>query len=163
MIEISSGMKKIAIIILLIFSVGCKKEPVEKPDRLIDKEDMVNIMYDLALLNVLKYQNPIKMEKFEKNDLAYVYKKYKIDSAQFVQSNRYYAADYKGYKVMFDEIALRVEDNKKLYDSLAKLDEKKLKLLNKNKPSVKDSLNKEESVQQRLEKGAKEETQGVLN
>ncbi|WP_366185289.1 DUF4296 domain-containing protein [Flavobacterium ovatum] len=155
-------MKKIAVIILFIFSVGCKKERVERPDHLIDKSDMVNIMYDLALLNVIKYQYPVQVEDYEKNDLAYVYKKYKIDSAQFVQSNRYYAADYKGYKKMYDEIALKVEDNKILFDSLTKLDEKKL--LKKKKSIVKkDSLSKEKRLQQRLEKGAKEETQGVLD
>jgi hypothetical protein len=155
-------MKKIAVFILLIFSLGCKRKPLEKPDRLIDKSDMINIMYDLALLNVIKYQYPLVTEKYEKNELAYIYKKYKIDSAQFVQSNSYYAADYKGYKVMYDEIALKVDTNKKLLDSLIKLDIKKS--LKKKKPPVKmESLNNKESVQQRLEKGAKEETQGVLN
>ena len=97
-----------------------------------------------------------------KNELAYVYDKYNIDSAQFVQSNSYYAADYKGYKVMFDEIALKVDSNAKLLDSLIKLEAKKLPKKKKN-TIKKDSLSKDESVQKRLEKGLKEETQGVLN
>jgi hypothetical protein len=156
-------MKKIALIVILIFLIACKKEAVEKPDRLIDKEDMVNIMYDLALLNVIKYQYAAKLDnKYDKNELGYVYTKYNIDSAQFVQSNSYYAADYKGYKVMFDEIALKVDSNAKLLDSLIKLEAKKLPKKKKN-TIKKDSLSKNESVQKRLEKGLKEETQGVLN
>ncbi|WP_418264135.1 DUF4296 domain-containing protein [Flavobacterium faecale] len=158
-------MRHIAIIIILFLSIGCKKEPLEKPDRLIEKSDMINIMYDLALLNVIKYQYPGTLEQYEKGDLEYVYKKYKIDSAQFVQSNSYYAADYKGYKKMYDAIALKVEENSKLYDSLVKMDEnKKLKAL-KKKPGVakKDSLAKKETLQERLEKGAKEDAEGVLD
>ncbi|GIZ09940.1 DUF4296 domain-containing protein [Flavobacterium sp. UMI-01] len=133
---------------------------MEKPERLIEQSEMIEIMYDLALLNVIKYQFPGTIENYEKEDLAYIYKKYKIDSLQFVQSNSYYAADYKGYKKMYDAIALKIETNSKLYDSLSQLDQKKLK--KKAIVPKKDSLRKG-TLKERLEKGAQEATQGVLN
>lgn len=163
-------MKYVMIVILLIISIGCNKLAVEKPERLIDKEVMVDIMYDLALLNVVKYQYAETAEKYEKIDLKYVYKKYKIDSAQFVQSNSYYAADYKGYKVMYDEIALKIENNKTLFDSLHKLEEKKIKALKKRKvvspkkPVVKkDSVISSTNKDLKINKTSGDKTQGVLN
>ena len=51
-------MKKIIpFIIVLIVLAGCKKELVKEPKRLIEKEKMVNIMYDLSILEATKIQN----------------------------------------------------------------------------------------------------------
>jgi hypothetical protein len=50
-------------------------------------------MYDLAVLEGIKYQNRL-LDSNQINSATYIYKKYKIDSLQLAQSNVYYASDY---------------------------------------------------------------------
>ena len=113
--------------------VSCKDEVIEKPERLIDKDVMVDIMYDLSVLEAIKYQNPTSLDTFKINPRDYIYKKYKIDSLQFAKSNIYYAADYEDYKLMFEEITKRLDDTKKNVESLIKLENKKKKPAATNK------------------------------
>ncbi|PWB25862.1 DUF4296 domain-containing protein [Flavobacterium sp. HTF] len=132
-------MKNFVLIILVLFlSVSCKKDLVKEPKRLIEKEKMIDIMYDLSILEAIKYQNPLSVDSIDTNQKKFVLQKYKVDSLQFAQSNIYYASDYDTYKDMFDEIAKRLEKNQKKADSLVKIEEKKAakeKKKNKNKVS----------------------------
>ncbi|MEO8534182.1 MAG: DUF4296 domain-containing protein [Flavobacterium sp.] len=119
-------MKNFVLIILVLFlSVSCKKELVKQPKKLIEKGKMIDIMYDLSLLEAMKYQHPLSADSVDTSQKRFVLQKYKVDSLQFAQSNIYYAADYDGYKEMFDEIAKRLEKNQRVADSLVKIEEKK--------------------------------------
>lgn len=121
--------KTVSFLVVLILFLSCKEEAVEKPDRLIEKGKMVNIMYDLAILEGIKYQNPTSLVTYDINPSKYIYKKYKIDSLQFAQSNVYYASNYEDYKDVFDEIIKRIDDQKEVMDSLVKMENKrKMKL-----------------------------------
>ena len=113
------------IILVLFFSVSCKKELVKEPENLIEKEKMVDIIYDLSLLDAIKYQQPLSLDSLESNPKKFVFKKYKVDSLQFAQSNMYYAADFDTYKEMFDEISARLEKEKKSNEKKLKAEEKK--------------------------------------
>ena len=117
------------ILISLIFS--CKEEVVKKPENLIEKEIMVDVMYDLALLEAIKYQSPNALQAHKINPDEYIYKKYKIDNTQFVQSNMYYASDYKEYKKMYDQINLRLVKKKSLLEEAIKNEKDKALLLKK--------------------------------
>lgn len=126
-------MKNIlSFVMLLILFVSCKEEVVAKPDRLIDEDEMIDIMYDLAILEGIKYSNPASLDSNQINSATYIYKKYQIDSLQLAQSNVYYASDYVAYKNMYDELTKRFESKKVILDSIIKKD-------NKDK-SIKDSL-----------------------
>ncbi|WP_316633238.1 DUF4296 domain-containing protein [uncultured Flavobacterium sp.] len=142
-------MKNCILIVLVLFlSVSCKKELVKQPAKLIEKGKMIDIMYDLSLLEAIKYQNPVSVDSNETNPTKFILQKYKVDSLQFAQSNMYYAADYDGYKDMFDEIGKRLAKNQRATDSLVKIDEKKEAKAKKKevkailKDSVKKPLNK---------------------
>jgi hypothetical protein len=111
-------MKKIALLlsVILLFA-GCNNSPVQKPEKLIDEETMANIIYDLSVLEAMKSRDG----KLVRNSTsAYVYKKYKIDSVQFVQNNQYYAAEIDKYKKIYEKVNARLESEKKAADSLAK-------------------------------------------
>lgn len=101
-------MKRIVIVLccaLLVFS--CGKKSVDKPDNLIAKDKMVDILYDISLLEAIKSQN-LKGGINKKRANEYIYKKYKIDSLQFAKSNKYYAADLNEYKKMYDKVRERL-------------------------------------------------------
>jgi hypothetical protein len=137
-------MKKIlSLLAIWAVFISCKEEAIIKPEHLIEKEVMEEIIYDLTVLDAIKYQNPASLEMHNINPSKYIYKKYKIDSLQFAQSNVYYASDYGEYKIMFEQITKRLEKSKAVTDSLVKLEEKKKTALLKKKKAalkVKDSL-----------------------
>ncbi|MRX68965.1 protein of unknown function [Flavobacterium resistens] len=141
-------MKNFVFIILVLFlSVSCKKELVKEPKGLIEKGKMVDIMYDLSLLEAIKYQNPLSLDSVESDPKKFILKKYKVDSLQFAQSNIYYAADYETYKDMFDELGKRLAVQERATDSILKIEEKKAakaakkKAIEKPKDSLKSASN----------------------
>lgn len=137
-------MKKIIILLATVFVfISCKDEVIKKPNRLIEKETMVNIMYDLSVLDGIKYQNPSSLDSFKINPKKYIYNKYKIDSVQFAQSNIYYASNYEEYSGIIDEINNRLTKKKSEVTAVIKADAKKKKLVKKPilpKNKVLDSL-----------------------
>lgn len=129
--------KILPFLVVLILLFSCKKELVKTPNHLIEKDKMVNIMYDLSLLEAIKVNNPSSLDSFKPNSKEYIFKKYKIDSLQFAMSNVYYAADYKGYKKMFEQIKARLDENKSFVDSVVKVKRKKDSILAKAKKKLK--------------------------
>lgn len=125
------------LIVLFVLS-GCKKELVKEPKRLIEREKMVNIMYDLSLLEAMKVENPVLMDSIKYTSNQYIYKKYKIDSIQFAQSNIYYAADYKEYEKMYNQIKARLDNEKTQVNSLIKAEAKKKIVMAKKKKKLKE-------------------------
>ncbi|WJS95362.1 DUF4296 domain-containing protein [Flavobacterium johnsoniae] len=138
-------MKNFIVILLVLFlSISCKKELVKQPAKLIEKEKMVDIMYDLAILEAIRYQKPMSLDSLESDPKKFILRKYKVDSLQFAQNNIFYASDYESYKEMFDEVNKRIAVNQRAADSLTKIDEKKAAKAKKNKIKEvsKDSVRK---------------------
>lgn len=140
-------IKKTLFFGILILLISCKEEVVKKPDNLIEKEVMVNILYDLSLLEAMKFQSTKPLEVYKVSPSQYLYRKYKIDSLQFFQSNIYYASDYKVYKKMNEQINERLDKNKILIEAKIKTEKKKALLLEKSKSKLQkksDSLTKKD-------------------
>jgi len=103
-------MKKLVTIFLLFaILISCQKPAVSKPDNLIDEEVMVDIIYDISVLEAMKSQKAVILEANKINPNTYIYKKYKIDSLQFANSDKFYASDIKKYKEIFDKVNKRME------------------------------------------------------
>ncbi|GAA3758601.1 DUF4296 domain-containing protein [Flavobacterium ginsengiterrae] len=140
-------MKNFLVIVLVLFlSVSCKKEVVKQPAKLIEREKMIDIMYDLSLLEAMKYQHQELIDSTETNPTKFILKKYKVDSLQFAQNNMYYAADYENYKDMFDEVGKRLAKVQRATDSIVTIEDKKAakEAKKKKKEVVKDSVKKAE-------------------
>lgn len=115
-------MKKVLVFLLgLMLTVSCQDSVVEKPDNLIDKDQMVDIIYDLSLLEAIKSSNYSSLESRKIDPNTYIYKKYKIDSLQFAKSDRYYASDIDVYSGIYDKVSKRLESNKNAIDSTNKV------------------------------------------
>lgn len=143
-------MKKvIALFILVVSFFSCNNDLVEKPDNLIDKKVMKDILYDMLILDAVKYQDPNVLYENGVNPKTYVFKKYKIDSLQFTKSNAYYAADYREYKKMYDELSDRLKKDKEAIDLVNKKAEKKEDALKKAKEKkIKDSIAKVKKIKE---------------
>ncbi|WP_136667357.1 DUF4296 domain-containing protein [Flavobacterium sp. H122] len=129
-------MKKIIGFFLIFTLFSCSDKAIEKPDNLIDEAKMENILYDLALLQAIKGNDAKLLPKNNIDPKKYIYQKYKIDSLQFVNSNKYYSADIENYKSLYERVLERVKNNRlKAEKILKKESDAKLK-------KIKDSVSK---------------------
>lgn len=130
-------MKKIVAFIFVIVLLACTdvhKSP--KPTNLIEKDKMVNIMYDIRLISAARSKNYKKLKDSAVFTDAYIYHKYQIDSLTFRQNLDYYATQsFKEFKDIEHSVKLRLDINKKKVqneikrkDSLEKPKEKKTKI-----------------------------------
>ena len=136
-------MKKIILMLCFVMTVlSCQNTTIEKPKKPIDEDLMIDILYDLSLMEAMKSQN-ISDSDNTVNSSQYIYKKYKIDSIQFVQNNKYYATDVDNYKKMFDKVKARLENEANKLDTIMKKKGEKLtpavtsSTLNSDQPQVK--------------------------
>jgi len=128
-------MKKIvALLVFLSFFFSCKKEEaVQKPAHLIGKSKMIDVLYDLSLLEAVNQGHLASTMNYKVNPKEYIYKKYKVDSAQFSQSNIYYAANYVEYQDMLNLVTKRIDSKKVVVDSLYKIQKKQDSIVNARK------------------------------
>lgn len=113
-------MKKlIHLLFISLMAVGCQQvDKPAKPDDLIAKELMVDIFTDVYLSNAAKsVNNKVIRQRGIKLD-SFIYKKYRIDSLQFVNSNAYYSADLDTYQEIFKAVEARLTLLNKELDSL---------------------------------------------
>ncbi len=144
-------MKKITLLLLIVIISACSsKNEVQKPEKLIDKAVMENILYDLALLQALKSYSPQKLKDNSINPKTYIYQKYKIDSTQFAENNKFYASKMDEYKLIFDNVAARLQKQKAQIDTIIKKEERiKSK---KNQDSAKKAIAKQKEIFKKLPK-----------
>ncbi|MBP8065999.1 MAG: DUF4296 domain-containing protein [Flavobacterium sp.] len=102
-------MKKIVVFLSVLLLVSCNDTGVEKPEHLIEKDEMIAILYDITLLQASENVNAAKLKEEGVKANDFIYKKYNIDSLIFAQNNRYYASRPATYKKMFGEVYNRIE------------------------------------------------------
>ena len=112
-------MKKVLFFFIgVLILLSCQQSAIDKPDNLIDEDTMEDILYDLALLDAIKTNDPASLDKKKITAATYVYDKYDIDSLQFVNSNHYYAADVHNYLKMYQRVEERLGKEKTQIDTI---------------------------------------------
>lgn len=133
-------LKIILLCIVLLSIVSCKNKVVEKPDNLIPKDRMTDILLDIALVNAARGVNTDMLEKNEIVPEEYIYQKHTIDSLQFAESNTYYASKPADYAAMYKEVETRLKAMKEEFNK-AREEQRKSDSIQKANPA------KEEQVQ----------------
>jgi hypothetical protein len=133
----------------VIFIVACQQvENAEEPKNLIPETKMIDVLTDLLKLDAAESYSSIEFEKREVSTKDLIFKKYKIDSLQFVESSIYYAEDFKVNERIYDSVKQRLEREKKQYDSLVKLEKDSIQeSRRKVKAPQKGRLKKKEILQ----------------
>jgi hypothetical protein len=110
-------MKKLQRIIILCLVFSCNNtlnQNNKPPENLISKEKMVDIIYDMTLINVAKGVNKSILENNGIIPEQYLFNKHSIDSILFAKSNEYYSYDLKTYQTIYDNVKIKLEKNKKI-------------------------------------------------
>ena len=97
-------MKQLLFIVFLVVFVSCEsKVKYKKPDNLISREEMINLLIDMHIANGTTSVKNIS-DDGEKNYMSLVYEKYQIDSTRFAESNFYYISNIEEYESIFKEV-----------------------------------------------------------
>ena len=105
-------MKQLLFLFLSLFVFSCSKNPAPKPDNLLDEEVMVDIIYDISILQATDGSMPYKLTEHTIEMDEYIFEKYKIDSVTYRQNQRYYAADARKYKKIYKKVIERLDQEK---------------------------------------------------
>lgn len=123
-------MRKIFFLITFIILFSCGEEVIDMPVNLISKEKMIDILYDMAIINAAKTNAPQVMEDRNFVPMQYIYNKYEIDSIQFVSSDLYYASKPLEYEDIYEKLEERIKKEKERFE---KQDEEEKDGLNQEK------------------------------
>ena len=102
-------MKQLLFLFLSLFVFSCSKNPAPKPDNLLDEEVMVDIIYDISILQATDGSMPYKLTEHNIKMDQYILDKYKIDSTTYRQNQKYYAANARKYKKIYKKVIERLD------------------------------------------------------
>ena len=110
-------MVRISIILLIIIAIGCQSvEKAPEPSQIIDKERMVEMLTDIAVLKAAKGSYRRVLEEHDVNPEEFILKKYGIDSVTFAENNAWYASQLKEYEKIFNEVKDNLSASKEEYE-----------------------------------------------
>ena len=117
---------KYLFLILILSLLSCQDvNKMEKPDDLIPKDKMADVLLEMALLQGAKSADRRAFEETGLKPESYIWERFDIDSLQFVESSNYYAENYSEYQKIYLEVQQRLEVLQVTYDSLREIEQKK--------------------------------------
>ena len=121
-------MRSFLLLLVLFFSLAACQDVkrMEKPDNLIPKEKMVDVLIELALIKGAKTTNRSMFLQLDIDQGKYVWERFDIDSLQFAESSNYYAENYDQYLEIYLEVQKRLETMQVKYDTLKAREQRKL-------------------------------------
>ena len=110
-------MKKIIILLVLTTLFSCSNKEKNVPQNLMSEDQMVNFLFDINIINSSRaFRNRSELNYYNIKD-SLLFKKHKIDSIIFSESNFYYASNPKLYLRIYSKLETKL---KLLKDSLSK-------------------------------------------
>lgn len=109
------------ILILSGFFMACTSNTIiKKPENLIPKEQMVDLLTDIFIADGGDNIKNINMQR-NINYFPLVFEKYQIDTTRFRESNYYYTSRIDDYDEILEKVDKRLKALKEQYDSQFKL------------------------------------------
>lgn len=103
------GKKGYILVLTALCIISCGRDVVEKPENLIEKDLMIDIYYDISILNSLKSTGADKLESIDLQPDEFLFEKYGIDSTQLSKSSIYYTSNANLQLEMFTEVEQRLQ------------------------------------------------------
>ena len=112
-------MKQLTALVFILILWSCQdvKRP-EIPENLIPEDQMAAVLTEVYLINAARsFDNKTIKEQKVRLD-SFFFRKFNIDSLQFVKSNAYYTANLSAYNALFEKVQQRMTLMKVEADSL---------------------------------------------
>jgi len=117
-------------LLMTLMLVSCYDvQKPEKPDDLISEDKMVDVLVETVIMSSAKGINKRELENKGILPDSFIYKKHKIDSLQFVNSNNYYAYDIENFNQIYTRVKDSLEALRLHYKEVQKKEEKSKKKL----------------------------------
>jgi len=132
-------IKTLKYFLLVALVISCKNNNIEKPkkpDNLISTDKMIEVIYDISLINSVKGVNKKIIEHKGISPEDYIYKRHDIDSLQFALSNEYYAYNLKTYEAIYYNVKEKLEEDKNKFENLKVEDQKEQNIKNNRKEEI---------------------------
>ncbi len=129
--------------LIFLLITACEMGSVDgpkKPKKLLSEEQMIDVLYDFAVLNSAKNINKIVLEKRGIVPVDFVYKKHGIDSTQFIESSAYYTYKSEVIQRIYDSVIGRLERDKTFFEAIYAKEQAKEDSLNKLTAKYRDSV-----------------------
>jgi hypothetical protein len=110
----------LSVILSMFLLFSCAEELIQKPENLIPQDKMVLIFKELAIVNAAKGTNIGNLKDNGIEPTTYLFEKFDIDSAQFVDSDRYYASKPLLYETMYIDVETRLENQRIQLEAMKK-------------------------------------------
>jgi len=128
--------------VLFVFTTSCQDvKKTEKPENLIAKDMMVDILTEVYLSNAARSVNNKRLKEYNIRLDSVIYNKYHIDSLQFVESNAYYSSNLKTYAKIITSVEERLNilqiEKDSIYEIVKKEKEKEDSIKAKKKKEQK--------------------------
>ena len=120
----------LSVILCMFLIFSCAEELIQKPENLIPQDKMVLIFKELAIVNAAKGTNIGNLKDNGIEPTTYLFEKFDIDSAQFVDSDRYYASKPLLYETMYKDVETKLE-NQRIQLEASKKEKDSLNLVKK--------------------------------
>lgn len=143
-------MKHIIYIFTVVLLSSCTSNTIyKKPENLLSKKEMVNILTDMYLAEGARSVQNKDAEKLV-DYMPLVYEKYKIDSVRFAESNFYYNTRIDDYEEILKTVDQRLKDMKIKYEAIAKKEDSIRRSKNKDKKPLLETISIEEKKNRQI-------------
>lgn len=130
----------------LIFITSCQNvEKIEKPEKLLSKSEMKDLLYDMVLLDAASGVNEKRLKDLDIKMFDFLSKKYKLDSNELKQNIQYYNMKFDDNLEIYEQVKDSISRLEQSYDSITKARDSLKKLERKRR----DSIRKLDTVQEK--------------
>lgn len=104
---------------IFLIAVACQQSyDVAEPDQLIEKQEMVDILTDMMILDAASNVSDIPLLKNDIKAYTFISDKYDIDSIQLKQNLAYYNTKFDENLEVYEQVKKRIEVKRNVIDSI---------------------------------------------
>ena len=107
-------LSKILIVLIIFVTVSCDAPPFEKPENLIKKNQMIEIMVDIHLAEATftnrRYEDTWVKNSSQANFYYSILEKYQVPDSVFEKSFVYYASFPKDFEKMYRQVMNKLNE-----------------------------------------------------
>jgi hypothetical protein len=108
-----------SLVVLVVMMIACQSvEKVEKPENLLNKEQMVNVLTDIAILKAATDVNKNRLNKHIDKPFHYIKTKYGIDSLTLAKNLEYYNFKFNQNLEIYEKVEEKLKTKNTKIDSM---------------------------------------------